>query len=332
MVSKNDCTDCALGAGAGYLTYKGANKYSNKLKANYAKKVMTNMQNLSQAESATLRKAVVDAFEVAGLETKGCMFHNVNPDNMKSMDALLTKNIKDRIMNLKIAKKFAKLKPLSPEEEKQLEKVLSDLIKNKKYKEAWKEFKKAHTKDSVKSSGKIIETDKSISKILKTVAEGKNAFYHPISKDIMVNVDKLGSASFHEMGHALNASGSKFLKALSIGRHVTKRFVPVILAVGLLKSNKKDGQEPNGVIDKTTTFIKNNVGKLTFAALIPTLAEEGIASIRGSHLAKKVLSPEVLKKLNKSYFLAWTTYLLASLLAAGTVKLSTVVRDKIAEK
>ena len=98
MVSKNDCTDCALGAGAGYLTYKGANKYSNKLKANYAKKVMTNMQNLSQAESATLRKAVVDAFEVAGLETKGCMLHNVNPDNMKSMDALLTKNIKDRIM------------------------------------------------------------------------------------------------------------------------------------------------------------------------------------------------------------------------------------------
>ena len=139
MVSKNDCTDCALGAGAGYLTYKGANKYSNKLKANYAKKVMTNMQNLSQAESATLRKAVVDAFEVADLEAKGCMFHNVNPDNMKSMDALLTKNIKDRIMNLKIAKKFAKLKPLSPEEEKQLEKVLSDLIKNKKYKEAWKE-------------------------------------------------------------------------------------------------------------------------------------------------------------------------------------------------
>jgi hypothetical protein len=84
-------------------------------------------------------------------------------------------------------------------------------------------------------------------------------------RDIMINTDKLGSAAFHEMGHALNASGSKAMKALVIGRHISARFVPVILAIGLLKSKKKDGEKPEGILDKTTTFIKNNAGKLAFA-------------------------------------------------------------------
>ena len=134
------------------------------------------------------------------------------------------------------------------------------------------------------------------------------------------------------MGHALNATSPKLIKALAVGRHVTKLFAPVILAVGLLKSNKKDSQEPNGIIDKTTTFIKNNVGKLTFAAHVHTLVDGGIASIRGGLLAKKVLSPELLKNVNKNNLMAWTTYLRTAILVAGTVKLATVVRDKIAEK
>lgn len=178
----------------------------------------------------------------------------------------------------------------------------------------------------------IVKFDKpnKLKKCMQAVADGKNAFCSPLTRDIMVNSEKLGAASFHEMGHALNASGSKFTKYLNIGRHVTALAVPLILATGLLKSAKKDGEKPNGVVDKTTTFIKDNAGKLTFAALIPTLAEEGLASIRGGQLAKQVLSPSLVKKVNKGNFLAWTTYLAGALITSAAVALAVKVRDKVA--
>ena len=39
-------------------------------------------------------------------------------------------------------------------------------------------------------------------------------------------------------------------------------------------------------MDKITTFIKNNSGKLTFAAILPTIAEEGLASINANTMLK----------------------------------------------
>lgn len=338
----SNVTDYSLGAGAGYLSYKGATKLGVKIRKPYAQEVMKHMSNFSQSESAALKKATYDGFVQSGLKAKKVYLHHVTPDDVDAMTQLMNKKTRIIASHSKFFKKFGKLKrtpnrrPFTDKEREELAKKFTDLLKNKEYKKFWKEFKEACKGKEINPSGvpdKIIKSDKAhkLATKLKIVSKGENAFYSPITKDIMINTEKLGAASFHEMGHALNANGSKLIKSLAIGRHITKLFVPVILAVGLLKPKKKDGQEPNGVIDKTTTFIKNNAGKLAFAALIPTLAEEGLASIRGGQIAKKVLDLKLLKKVNRNNFFAWTTYLAGALITSGAVALAVKIRDKVAK-
>lgn len=354
---ENNITDYTLGAGAGYLSYKGATKLGIQIRKPYSINVIKQMKNFSNEEKVLLKKATYDGFNISGLGSKPNRYylHDVNLENFEDM----TKLMKRKLSNLSFIKKLKKLKgnrrPLNAKEKEELANKLNKYIKNKEYKKAWQEFKNAckgkpvkineiEIKTTVKKilkpitspdlKDKIVKSDKrrKLASKMKMVANGENAFCSPLTRDIMVNMDKLSGASFHEMGHALNASGSKAIKTLAIGRHITKALVPVILAIGLLKPKKKEGQEPNGIIDKTTTFIKNNAGKLTFAALIPTLAEEGLASIRGGQIAKKVLNPKLLKKINRNNFLAWTTYLAGALITTGAIALSIKIRDKIAQK
>ena len=139
-------------------------------------------------------------------------------------------------------------------------------------------------------------------------------------------------ATFHEMGHAVNST-TKLGKLLQTAGGPMRMFaVPVILAVALLKRNKAEGEKPQGAVDKTTTFIKNNAGKLAFAAWLPTLAEEGMASIRAAKMAKGAgLSADLLKNLNKGNAKAWTTYLIGAAATAAAVRAAVWVKDKIAE-
>ena len=340
----NNITDYSLGAGAGYLSYKGATKLSAKIRKPYTNQVMKQMRDFSSAEKEVLKNATYDGFVASGLKAKKYYLHDVTTADVNRLAKLMNKKARIFATKSKFIKKLEKLRtnknarPLTQKEKDILANKLNKYIKNKEYKKAWEEFKKACKGKPITTptnAEKIIKSDKNFNKLstkLKAVAKGENAFCSPITKDIMINMDKFSAASFHEMGHALNATGSKAIKALAIGRHVTKLFVPLILAVGLLKPKKKEGQEPNGIIDKTTTFIKNNAGKLTFATLIPTLAEEGLASIRGGQIAKKVLNPKLLSKVNKLNFLAWTTYLLSALLTTGAVTIGVKIRDAIAEK
>ncbi|MDD3436331.1 MAG: hypothetical protein PHC64_04165, partial [Candidatus Gastranaerophilales bacterium] len=97
------------------------------------------------------------------------------------------------------------------------------------------------------------------------------------------------------------------------------------------KTKKAPNQEPKSTTDKTTTFIKENAGKLTFATFIPMLLEEGLASIKGNNFAKKVLSLELAKKVSKTNALGFLTYLgLTTLLSLG-IYLGTKVKDAIAK-
>ena len=72
--------------------------------------------------------------------------------------------------------------------------------------------------------------------------------------------------------------------------------LPIAL-IALLKTKKAEGEQPTGVVDKATDFIKNNAGKLTFATFIPTLIEEAMASIKGNKMAKELLNPQMAKKI-----------------------------------
>ena len=367
----SEFTDNALGTGAGVASFIGLKQISKKALKPYTEKIIKSMKNYSPEESKILRQATKDAFEASGLKRKGVYLHSVNnTEDVNKITKLLIKKFKIIEKNNKIFQFFGKIEKKFKEIGKKLAKKPTHAgthnkpqiginITNieKSLKKSLKTLQQPHMSDSLGTVstkyGKemkniinksdlnkkifpkppVIKMNKKIKEVIQAVADGKNAFYHPLVKDIIINENKLPAASFHEMGHALNATGSKLMKYLAAGRHVTALIgIPLIIAVGLLKPKKKDGEKPTGIFDKTTTFIKNNAGKLTFAALIPTLAEEGIASIRGGKLAKKVLSPELLKKVNKGNFLAWTTYIAGALILSTITAMSVKIRDKVASK
>ena len=106
------------------------------------------------------------------------------------------------------------------------------------------------------------------------------------------------------------------LKVLQTSRRVAP-YIPtaLILANSLSKRLNKDNEE---------TFIEKHAGKIGFAAYLPTIIEEGLASMRGILAAKKTLGGQNIKlgALKRNYFFAWMTYLLAGLGLGVASKLS----------
>lgn len=207
------------------------------------------------------------------------------------------------------------------------------------------EFIKA-SKDNVAQVENIIKTEvknkpiaRFLPKIFKDIiikintdmlTSGKNACYTMASKKIIIPTQKeLSWAVFHEMGHAMNANFSKIGRLLQKSRCATLLVIPILLTA-LLKNKKQEGVKTEGVFDKTTTFVKENAGKLTFAAFAPMLIEEGMASIKGNGIAKKLLNPELAKKVAKGNKIAYLTYLGTALAISIGVYFAKKVRDKVA--
>lgn len=163
---------------------------------------------------------------------------------------------------------------------------------------------------------------------LGTIKSGKNAIFLPGTNQILVNTEKLSVASFHEMGHAMNKF-SKIGNILQKCASMQKLSIPIIL-IAAFKPKKAEGEKANGVIDKTTTFIKNNAGKLAFATFLPTLLEEGLASVKAAKIAKPHLSADMFKKLNIVNGKAFLTHLGVAAASALTAKAASWIHDKIA--
>lgn len=150
---------------------------------------------------------------------------------------------------------------------------------------------------------------------LKEVAKGENAFYtESLFGKVAVAPTSKPSLIQHELGHAINAK-KPFLKLLQKSR----RYLPVIptalIALNYLTKKKNSREE---------TFIEKNAGILGFMAYLPTIIEEGIASIRGIKAAKTTLAGKGINLgvLRKNYILAWLTYLLGGIGLGVASKLS----------
>ena len=162
------------------------------------------------------------------------------------------------------------------------------------------------------------------------IFHGANGVFAKKTNSIISGPDK-SLLIFHEMGHAMNRNLGKFTRTLGNMR-VAGLLGTVCLMTALIKDKKQDGKKPEGFFDKTTTFIKNNVGKLMFMSFVPLLAEEGLASIRGQKIAKQLLSPELYKKVVKGNALGFSSYLLMSIGAGLGAFAANKVRDKIVHK
>ncbi len=174
------------------------------------------------------------------------------------------------------------------------------------------------------------------------IAEGQNAAF--LSKDItgeiihkkntiLVNKEKLPTAIFHEIGHAFNKNSSKIWSA------VQKMRIPaMIIATGLMlfsaftkKSENKDGQELTKA-QKAKNFVRNNSGILSFAAMLPVVGEEIMASLRGCKFANANLPKELAKKVTATNIYGTITYLLGAVGASIAMHLAVKVKDNIVDK
>ena len=99
----------------------------------------------------------------------------------------------------------------------------------------------------------------------------------------------------------------------------------------IIKNKKAEGEQPKGFWDKTTTFIKNNAGKLTFATTLPMIFEEAIASFKGESFAKKLLSPELFKKVKLQNRTGLLSYIALGIFSGISAMLAVKVRDRIAQ-
>ena len=163
---------------------------------------------------------------------------------------------------------------------------------------------------------------------LTEVSKGNNACYLPFAKTVAINSEKRGISAFHELGHAMNHNSKGIGNTLLKSRHYGAMLVPFILAWGLL-TNKKE--ETPFLDDKVGNFVKKNTGALMFACMVPTLLEEGIASIKGAKLAKPKLSKDLYNKMCKGYAKAWGTYAVSALAIGVCGALAVYIRDKVVE-
>ena len=78
--------------------------------------------------------------------------------------------------------------------------------------------------------------------------------------------------------------------------------------------------------------MRDNAGKLAFAASLPMLIEEGLATQKGNAFAKKLLSPEFAKKVSKSNAVAYCSYLLAAVFGALGARVAVKIKDNAIHK
>jgi hypothetical protein len=146
---------------------------------------------------------------------------------------------------------------------------------------------------------------------------------------IVVPEKKIAFAGFHEIGHAMNYNFSKVGKLLQKLRGPGVLAAMAIAAFGCFTKNTKaqEGQELTKG-QKIKNGIRNNAGKLAFAAMVPMLAEEAMATIKGQKIASKLLDKNLAKTVLKGNGVAYLTY---ASMAAG-VALAAWAGVKIKDK
>ena len=281
------------GAGTGYATY---NFVKNNFRITFGNPCRNMIKRLIKTEDNIIyKKAAIKAFKKSELESKGYKINNVTSKNIETLINEEKKCIRNHLEN-----KFQKVSKVFGEK-------VGSFFVNK------------YTK----------KINPSITASYKETLHGKNAFLNPLTKCININAEKSPQFIFHEMGHAINRSNS--ITRYIANSKKTVRLIPFILAVALLKNKKQENEKPQGIIDKTTTFIKDNCGKLATLTFVPLLLDEANASINAAKMAKPLLEPKLYKNLNKINAYAYGTHFTAAMGICLGIYCASKVKDKFTE-
>jgi len=136
------------------------------------------------------------------------------------------------------------------------------------------------------------------------VKSGLNAFFSPFTKEIYLNLNKSTITGFHELGHAMNNMSSFAGKCLQKLR-VPGYWVAGSMGTIALFSRRKPKDAPKDAFDK----IQDNCALIAVAGMVPTVAEEAMASANGIKIAKQAgLKQDLIKNLKKFYGKALLSY------------------------
>ncbi len=136
------------------------------------------------------------------------------------------------------------------------------------------------------------------------IKAGLNACYIPDLKVIKLNTEKATISGFHELGHAMNNLKGKFGKILQKCR-VPGYTIAGLMGTVALFSRPKPKEAKRNLED----VILDNCGLIAFAGMMPTVAEEALASHNGIQLAKQSgLAEPLVKNLKKFYGKALLSY------------------------
>ncbi len=285
----------------------------------FSKPILNEMKETSKSiDNKILRQAIADAFENSGLKEKGIEILDVKPTSEFKIPNFL-KPFHNRPFSegggAQLRQPFSAALSESGQVIPEANQKLAESIS--KEMPGW--FRNTYL-------GKLYR------KILQNTFEhGNNAAFFPKTNKIGVNIEKLGASTFHEMGHAINRNMSTFWKGMQKLRAPAMITGSVLSLTALIKRKKVEGEQPKNKLDKATTFIKNNVGKLVSLSFVPIVAEELMASYRGNKMAKSFLPAEMFKKVRKTNALGAITYISAGIGAGLAAFVASKVRDEIAE-
>ena len=159
---------------------------------------------------------------------------------------------------------------------------------------------------------KAVDNSGLIKKGLKTIhiadasdiGRGFNACFVPATKEIRLNMDKATISGFHELGHAINNMKPGIGRFLQKLRKPGYTIAALMGTVALFSRNKPKEADRNAL-----DFVQDNCGKIAFAAMLPTVIEESMASYKGIQAAKKAgLSKPLIQNLKKFYGKALLSY------------------------
>lgn len=168
---------------------------------------------------------------------------------------------------------------------------------------------------------------------LKGVKKGVNALFAQKENTVYLN-EKLITPGFHELAHAKDYVIGLLPKLTKSFRYTSKIFglaLPVFAVCTKTKKEMPDKKLNN--FQKTSNFIRNNIGKLTALALAPKLISEFRANHNGTKFAKEAkLPPHLLKVIKNTHKLSNISYLAGTLVFALSSTAAVKVKDIIASK
>ncbi len=162
------------------------------------------------------------------------------------------------------------------------------------------------------------------------LVSGENAAALFNTNKIILDTEKIGTAAFHEMGHLMNRNFSKIGKILQRIKSPFTMLAGILSTIALLTNKRTEANPPKNAWQKTTTFIKENVGKLVAICFVPTIAEEAMASVRGQKLAKSILSKDLMKNVSKHHVLGLASYVGVAIATGVSAFAANKVRDRVA--